>query len=211
MLVKASILATILVAATVTATQVDFRELYNEMYPVNGIKRDVLGLCQQAEPTFIRAVKADRTSCYDSMPDSVEQAIGWVRTSSLLAELNNKPTAVELAEKLLAQRIKTGAFGIVPQFTGYVVPAPPTRPCPDIARGLVPLPTEADAKSTRSADRLARRVSGNDAAALTALGLAPQGAAQPASTRDQGLPVLPLNGAPGIVPASATSGCRTPA
>src|SRR5579884_3433874 len=103
MLVKACIAATALICAAVLLSAVDFRDLYNEMYPVNGLKRDVLGLCHQAQPTFIRAIRGDRVNCYDSMPDNVDLAIGWVRTSSRLAALSRKPTAMELAERLLAE------------------------------------------------------------------------------------------------------------
>src|SRR5712691_5856664 len=102
MLVKASILATVLICAVVSLSRVDFRELYNEMYPVNGLRRDVLNLCHQTEPTFVRAIEADRVGCYDGMPDPVERAIGWVRTSTRLAAMRH-PSPVELAERLLAE------------------------------------------------------------------------------------------------------------
>ena len=99
MLVKASIAATVILVATLTAHTVNFRELYNEMYPVNGLKRDVLGLCHQAKATFVRAVRSDREGCYNSMPDSVETAIGWVRTTTRLTALKQGQTAVETAER----------------------------------------------------------------------------------------------------------------
>ena len=102
MLVKSSIAAVAVIAAVVSLSRVDYRELYDEMYPVNGLRRDVLHLCQDVKPTFVRALQTDRVSCYDSMPDPVEIAIGWVRTSSRLA-LMRRPTAVELAEKFLVE------------------------------------------------------------------------------------------------------------
>jgi len=201
MLLKASILATAVVAATVTLTQVDFRDLYNEMYPVNGLKRDVLGLCHKAQSTFIRAIRTDRENCYDSMPDSVEQAIGWVRTSSLLAELNNKPTAIETAERLLNEQIKTGRLGVTPQFTGFTAPAEAARPCPPTVRAMAPV-MQPDPRG-RVDDRLAKRVAGNDRAALTALGMAPHGAKPGAKAGD--LPALPLDAAAAV---PDTTGCR---
>src|SRR5436190_12156435 len=103
MLVKASIAGAALIGAAVSLISLDFRELYNEMYPVNGLRRDVLGLCHEAKPAFVRAVRRDRENCYDSMPHSVELAIGWVRTSSRLAALQKTPTAVELAERLMGE------------------------------------------------------------------------------------------------------------
>src|ERR1051325_1064690 len=98
MLVKASIAGIAVICAVVSLSRVDFRELYDEMYPVNGLRRDVLNLCHQSEPTFVRAVESNRVLCYDSMPDPVELAIGWVRTSSRLAAMR-RPTPVEVAEK----------------------------------------------------------------------------------------------------------------
>lgn len=204
MLVKASILATAVVAATVSLTQVDFRDLYNEMYPVNGLKRDVLGLCHRAKSTFIRAVRVDRENCYDSMPDSVEQAIGWVRTSSLLAELNNKPSAVETAERLLGEDVKTGRLGVKPQFTGLLAPPESVRPCPPAVRVVAPL-APTDPRGSRHADKLASRVAGNDQAALTAVGLAPRGA-RPGTKPAGDLPTLPLNA--GAPPAQDMTGCK---
>lgn len=203
MLLKASILATVVVAATVTLTQVDFRDLYNEMYPVNGLKRDVLGLCHKAQSTFIRAIRSDREDCYDSMPDSVEQAIGWVRTSSLLAELNNKPTAIETAERLLSEQVRTGRLGVTPQFTGFIAPTEPARPCPSVVRTIAPV-APADPRAARPGEKLARRVTGNDQAALTALGMAPRGS-KPGSKAGE-LPALPLNAA--APPLQDTTGCK---
>jgi len=222
MLVKASILATAIMVVGATLTSVDFRELYNEMYPVNGLKRDVLGVCHQAKPTFVRAIKADRENCYDSMPDSVEMAIGWVRTSSVLAELTNTPTAVELAERLLNEQMRNGRLGVRPQYTGYVVtPVAVPAPCPRPANGLVPLAPSANSKLGVSDDRLTRRLGSNDEAAMAALGLAPHGAKpiiKPNGKRVPELPALPLTGSSstdsltgGVVPAADTAGCRTPA
>src|SRR4051794_15646697 len=122
MLVKASIAATLVIGAVVAATSVDFRDLYNEMYPVNGLKRGVLGVCNQAKPTFVRAIEADRVDCYDSMPDPIEVAIGWVRTSSRLAAMRKSPTAMEAAERLLDAVVAQRRAGVAEgaPFTGYL-------------------------------------------------------------------------------------------
>jgi hypothetical protein len=148
------------------------------------------------------------------MPDSVEMAIGWVRTTSMMAELNVAQTPVEAAEKALKEAIKTGRFGIKPQFTGFVAPAPATRPCPEMVRALVPLPPAAELKNGRPGERLAKRVTGNDEAALAALGLAPRGARpgiRPGThARAPDLPVLSLNGAPAVNAAQAGTDCKTP-
>jgi len=59
------------------------RELYNEMYPVETLKRDAFHICRDANPTFIRAVRVDREACLDSMPNSIEIALGRVRATAL--------------------------------------------------------------------------------------------------------------------------------
>lgn len=206
MLVKASIAATVILVATVTAHTVNFRELYNEMYPVNGLKRDVLGLCHQATPTFVRAVRSDREDCYDSMPDSVETAIGWVRTTTRLTALKQGQTAVETAERILkevaAQRRLNLPEG--PQFTGYLK-TPAAQPCPQPA-ALVPAGAVRQPLNQAEARRR-----GEDPA-LAALGLAPKG-------QRPGQGKAPLDATAGantgmqLVPAGTTNdptGCKTP-
>src|SRR5712692_7650748 len=138
MLVKASIFATVLICTVVGLSHIDFRELYNGMYPVNGLRRGVLNLCHQAEPTFVRAVRSDRDGCYDSMPDPVELAIGWVRTSSRLAAMRRTSTAVELAERLLVEAATQRRLDLLwpRRFTGYgTMQAVALRPCADPATG----------------------------------------------------------------------------
>src|SRR5215207_9023994 len=112
MLVKASFAATALICAAVSLSSVDYRELYDEMYPANGLKRGVLSLCNATKPTFVRAIEADRVNCYDSMPASIERAIGWVRTSARLAALNKVPTAMEVAERLLVEAAAQRRVGL---------------------------------------------------------------------------------------------------
>lgn len=130
MLVKSSIAVIAVIAAVMTLSRVDYRELYDEMYPANGLRRDVLNLCHDAKPTFVRALETDRVGCYDSMPDPVELAIGWVRTSSRLAAMR-RPTAVELAEKLLVEATMPGREDLLAPrvFTGYVAEPAIVRPC----------------------------------------------------------------------------------
>lgn len=196
MLVKASIAAGAVIGAAVLLSSVDFRELYNEMYPVNGIRRDVLGLCHEAKPTFVRALRASRDNCYDSMPDPVELAIGWVRTSARLAAMRT-PTAVELAERLLVEAAAQRRVGMPgpQQFTGYArMPAAALRPCDDPAKGLAPLAAAAGLAPAPPKDRLVRRLAGGEDAALAELELTPRGAARPVA-RPPELPVLSLGGA----------------
>ena len=82
------VVATLAALPLVTAVHnVDLRELYNEMYPVDALKRDAFQLCHESDPTFVRLVQADRENCYNRMPESFALAIGRVRPSMDLAEL----------------------------------------------------------------------------------------------------------------------------
>jgi hypothetical protein len=83
---KAVFVAVAVISAGIGAHSLNPRELYNEMYPVEALKRDAFHICNDANPTFIRAVKVDREACYDSMPEAIEQALGRVRPSSALAK-----------------------------------------------------------------------------------------------------------------------------
>lgn len=229
MLGKIAIAAAVVICAAVPLSQVDYHALYNEMYPVNGLKRDVLGLCTQAKPTFVRALETDRVNCYDSMPDKLDLAIGWVRTTDRLAA-NKPPTAVQLAERLLAEVAARRRLGFAgpPQFTGYVVPSAAARPCE--AAALASVAAGANNPLTEPNERLARRLAKGDDPALAALGLVRPGTRN--ASQDQALPVLPLAGSrqaalsgggspsslvdptapPNLgdsVPAQATSGCGT--
>jgi hypothetical protein len=170
MLLKLSIAAILAIAVAVPLSRVDYRGLYNEMYPVNGLRRDVLNLCHEAKPTFVRALETDRVGCYDGMPDPVEMAIGWVRTTSRLAAMR-RPTAVELAEKLLVEATMPGRDGrFVPRrLTGYVVQPVAVRPCPDTALAALPEPGTA-LPGNRA---LARAIASGDAPTLAAFGMLP--------------------------------------
>ena len=107
MLVKSSVAAVLVIAAVAGLSRVDYRGLYDEMYPVNGLRRDVLNLCHDAKPTFVRALETDRVACYDGMPGPVAVAIDWVRTSARLAAMR-RPTPIEQAEKLLVEATLRG-------------------------------------------------------------------------------------------------------
>jgi hypothetical protein len=208
MLVKVSIAATALVCAVVALSSINFRQLYNGMYPVNGLRRDVLNLCHEAEPTFVRAIRASRDNCYDAMPDPVELAIGWVRSSSRLAAMRRPPSPAELAERRLVEAATQGRFDLLGprRFTGYATMPAALRPCEDPATGLaatalVPM------NDPLANDRLARHIAGGGDAALAALGLAMRDA-QAGSPRGPELPVLPLGGAAG---SSSPDGAPAPA
>jgi hypothetical protein len=234
MLVKLGIAAAVLTYATVSLASVDYRELYNEMYPANGLKRGVLGLCQSAKPTFVRAIEQDRIDCYDSMPSTIERAIGWIRTSARLAAMR-APTGVELAEKLMQQAELRQPFGLL-RFASTAAPMGDGSAVCESAATLAaaaatktPSPVQSNAELANAPlanERLARRIASGDEKLLAEFGIAKPGA-HPEAKRLQELPVLPLvgSGAPttnahaapspalggsGPTPFAAT-GCRTPA
>lgn len=222
MLVKSSIAAVAVIAAVVGLSRVDYRQLYDEMYPANGLRRDVLNLCQDFKPTFVRAIETDRVGCYDSMPDPVERAIGWVRTTSRLAAMRH-PTPVEQAEKLLILSTLYGRENLLQplQFTGYVAQPAAVSPCQPLALAAESAPAG-----------LAR----SDEPALAAIGVLPGvvlGGTRAERRAANALPVLPIGDMPqaaavgagdaafGLLDAAAAAalgdnapaaaGCRTPA
>lgn len=201
MLAKIGLAVVVLVCAALPLSQVNYGELYNEMYPVNGLKRDVLGLCTVAKSTFVRAIASDRINCYDSMPDKLDVAIGWVRTTDrLMAE--KPPTEVQVAEKVLAAAVMRQQFGLAgqPLFTGYVTAPAAVRPCAVAALQPAANPL------METNEHLAQRIAKGDDPALTALGLAPRQQMQ-RGAREAALPVLPLTGARPRV-ASGNSAAR---
>jgi len=87
MLGKAALAAGIAVAAVMAGRTIDLRQLYDQMYPVDTLRRDAFSLCQQSDRTFIRALEDDRESCYRRMPHSFAVALGRVPAASPLAAL----------------------------------------------------------------------------------------------------------------------------
>jgi hypothetical protein len=81
---RALFVAVAVVSAVIGAHSLNPRELYNEMYPVETIKRDAFHICGESDPTFVRAVGADRTACFDSMPHAIAIALGLVRPGGAL-------------------------------------------------------------------------------------------------------------------------------
>ena len=94
-------MAIAVISAVIGARSLSPRELYNEMYPVETLKRDAFRICLDTDRTFVRAVKVDRESCFDSMPHAIEVALGRVRPVSALAA-NDPVRQAELMLQLVA-------------------------------------------------------------------------------------------------------------
>ena len=116
MLGKVGLVAAAAIAAA-AAFSVNLRETYNEMYPANTLRRDALGLCHEADRSFVRARQSDREGCYDSMPHDFAMAIGWLRRIGRVAQAEVNPGGFPTAEQLLA-----GAASVA-----QLAPKPPQR------------------------------------------------------------------------------------
>jgi hypothetical protein len=104
MLGKIGVVGIAAVCALISANTLHPRELYNEMYPVEALKRDAFHICNDANPAFIRAVGADREACYASMPHIIAVALGRVRPgdAATLATLLDPSRQAELLMTLAA-------------------------------------------------------------------------------------------------------------
>ncbi|HTQ32595.1 MAG TPA: hypothetical protein VMI30_00390 [Stellaceae bacterium] len=65
--------------AAIGAHTLNPRQLFHEMYPLEPVKQDAFHICGQSDPTFVRAVGADREGCYNKMPHVMAVAMGRVK------------------------------------------------------------------------------------------------------------------------------------
>ncbi len=197
MLAKASFAAIAVISAAVGATSINPRELYNEMYPVEAMKRDAFHICRDADPTFIRAVKGDREACFDSMPHVISIALGRVRPAALtFAALLDPSRQAELLLTLAAMPPRQPIT--VPRSFANIAWTRALSPCETKGAAIVSH-APAPAGNTRTA-ALDTVVTGN-------LPPLPRGA-RAGTTRQQALPVIPLASNP---PARAAADPAPPA
>jgi len=78
---KAGFAAVALISAAVGAHALKPRELFHEMYPLEPVKQDAFRICDDTDPTFVRAVGTDREACYDRMPHVMAVAMGRIKRS----------------------------------------------------------------------------------------------------------------------------------
>lgn len=79
------IIATALIFAAIGAHSLNPRELYHEMYPLEPVKQDAFHICDEVDPTFVRAVGAEREACYNKMPHIMAVAMGRVKPGGALS------------------------------------------------------------------------------------------------------------------------------
>ena len=84
MLGKIGFIALAVASAAIGAHALNPRELYHEMYPLEPVKRDAFRICDEADPTFIRAAGADREACYNKMPHVMAVAMGRIKAAGTL-------------------------------------------------------------------------------------------------------------------------------
>jgi len=193
------------VAAVVGAHSLNPRELYNEMYPVETLKRDAFHICDEADPTFIRAVGTEREACYNSMPHLIAVALGRVRpggAATMAGEIDDSSRQAQMLMTLAAmpprQPITTlRSFTNTAWVRSLSLPCDDKRPTPAITITAPPgLPPSPGAGRAAALDNV---VLGN-------LPPMPR-AAHAGIARQEAVPVLPLaSGAAMSAPASPTAG-----
>ena len=82
---RLAIVATALVFAAIGAHSISPRELYHQMYPLEPVKQDAFRICDDSDPTFVRAVGKEREACYNKMPHVMAVAMGRVKPGGALS------------------------------------------------------------------------------------------------------------------------------
>jgi hypothetical protein len=82
---RISLVVISLVAVVIGVHSLDVRALYAEMYPAEPVKRDAFHICDESDPTFVRAIGSNREACYGSMPHVMAVAMGRVRPGGALS------------------------------------------------------------------------------------------------------------------------------
>ncbi len=85
MIGRIGFIAIALIAAAIGARSLNPRELYQEMYPLEPVKQDAFHICDEADPTFVRAVGAEREACYNKMPHVMAVAMGRIKPGGALS------------------------------------------------------------------------------------------------------------------------------
>ncbi len=228
---RAWFLTAAVVFALIGAHSLNPRELYREMYPLEPVKRDAFNICDQADPTFVRAVGADREACYGSMPHVMQVAMGRVLPGGVLSieALTDPSREAELLMTLASMPPRQPITA--PRLFSNTVWARPSTPCdsniviPPVsysaASDLPPAPTgRAGALNGAIRKNLPALPRPSQAGAVTPepLPVIPLGQAQPAALpRGKGEKVAAANplpapdigdqAAPAIVPLAPATTC----
>jgi hypothetical protein len=82
---RIALVAVALISAGIGAHTLNPRQLYSEMYPVEPVKRDAFHICDESDPTFVRAVGGEREACYEKMPHAMAVAMGRIKPGGALS------------------------------------------------------------------------------------------------------------------------------
>jgi hypothetical protein len=199
MLLRIGFVVLALLPVAIGARSLDVRELYNEMYPLEPVKREAFKICDEADPTFVRAVKFDREACYNSMPHIMVVAMGRVRpTDALTMQALIDPSREAELLMMLAAMPPRQPITELRSFDNTAWIRALSPPCDD-KRGM-PSASDAPPLGLPPANG---RAAALDSAIRNNLPPLPR-AAQPTGARRDSLPVISLNGGgAGVAPISA--------
>ena len=82
---KTGVAAVALIFAAIGAHTLKPRELFHEMYPLEPVKQDAFRICDDSDPTFVRAVGTEREACYNKMPHTMAVAMGRIKPGGALS------------------------------------------------------------------------------------------------------------------------------
>lgn len=82
---RTGFIAVALVSAAIGAHSLNLRDLYHEMYPLEPVKQDAFRICDDSDPTFVRAVGTEREACYNKMPHVMAVAMGRIKPGGALS------------------------------------------------------------------------------------------------------------------------------
>ena len=82
---KTGVAAVALIFAAIGAHTLKPRELFHEMYPLEPVKQDAFRICDDSDPTFVRAVGTEREACYNKMPHVMAVAMGRIKPGGALS------------------------------------------------------------------------------------------------------------------------------
>jgi hypothetical protein len=182
MVFKAGLALAAVVSAAVGMHSFNPRQLYNEMYPVETLKRDVFNICRDADSTFIRAVRTDRERCFDSMPRLIGIALGRIHPVVSMATLFEQTRQAELLMTLALMPPRQPV--VVPRsFANTSLTRPTPASCDDGPAPVAANGSPVPAPGTKEAE-LGAAIQRNLPVAQ------PPGAAPPGT-----LPTIPLGGA----------------
>ena len=140
MIGKYGFVAIAVVSALLGAHSLNPGELYNEMYPVETLKRDAFHICNAADPSFVRAFKDDRETCYDKMPNAIEVALGRVHPGAQVnASLLDPSRQAELLIQLAAMPPRQPVV-VSPSLGNALTPCAKNAPSPTAAAPTLPAP-----------------------------------------------------------------------